>query len=223
MIHELVLKEIVSFLHSTFPDASIGVSGSMAAGTYREDSDIDLLFQQKGAKQNFQVSFLHRGIKVSVFSFSKETLYANERKYLFMHHNMPITYISDTNILYDKEGYIEELKDFVQDIVTRRVLLKQMLITNLKNEIASLFRHRTNVLIEEKKRCYNIVNKMIAIFFLKRYANKVIRKKEGHNPFATIMTDDREFYMMLKECLPYHFDSIKCLELLFKNYILTFY
>lgn len=223
MIHELILKEVVSFLHSTFPDASIGVSGSVAAGTYRADSDVDLLFQQKGAKQNFQISFLYRGIKVSVFSFSKEMLYNNERKYLFMHHNMPITYISDTNVLYDSERGIEELKDFVQDIVTRRVLLKQILISNLKDEIAYLFQQSTNALIEEKKRCYNIVNKIIAIFFLKRYADKVIRKKEGHNPFVTIMNDDRVLYVKLQECLPYHSDSIKYLELLFKNYILTFY
>ncbi len=223
MMHELVLKEIVSFLHETFPDASVGVSGSIATGMYRKDSDIDILFQQKNVKESTLIHFVHKGIKVSLFSFSKEMLYDNEKKYLFTYHNMPITYISDTKILYDGGGYIEDLKDFVENIVIRRRLLRQILISDLKYEIAYLLQLKVASVIEDKKRCYSIVNKIISIFFLSLYADKVIGKREGNNPFATIMADDKELYVRLKVCLPYRFDSFGYLKWIYENYILTFY
>ena len=42
-----VLSEVVDYLHKAYPDASIGVGGSVAIGTYRADSDVDILFQQE--------------------------------------------------------------------------------------------------------------------------------------------------------------------------------
>ena len=38
-----VLSEVVDYLHKAYPDASIGVGGSVAIGTYRADSDVDIL------------------------------------------------------------------------------------------------------------------------------------------------------------------------------------
>lgn len=52
-----VLSEVVDYLHKAYPDASIGVGGSVAIGTYRADSDVDILFQQEDCHKNFLVSF----------------------------------------------------------------------------------------------------------------------------------------------------------------------
>jgi len=43
-MHKLVAEEVMNYLHSRFPDASIGIGGSVANNTYTKDSDIDLLF-----------------------------------------------------------------------------------------------------------------------------------------------------------------------------------
>lgn len=217
-----VLKEVVGFLHETYPDASIGVSGSVAIGTYREDSDVDILFLRKDVERDTLITFFYEGIKVSLFSFSKEMLHHNDRKYLLNFHNMPITFIANTLILYDKENLIAELKNYVDSVVTRRVLLKEVLINELKTQATYLLQRDSTSVIDDKRKCYSVVTKILSIFFLRRYADKVIEKKEGHTPFVTIMNDDNLLYEELKACLPFHADSCNRLEKLFINYILTF-
>lgn len=217
------LEYIVNQLHSKYPNASIGVSGSVATNAYNIDSDVDLLFQQKDIKQSSLLSFSHEGIKISLFSFNKELLYQNERKYLFTYHNMPMTYISSTKVLYDDNGIISDLKRFVEDIVNRRVLLKSFFISELKMEIDYCLQMDLHNTASEKRAFYSIVNKIISIFYLKFYANKIISKKEGNNPFNTILNEDNILYEKIKKCLPYGPDSYKQIKWVFENYILTNY
>ena len=53
MTYEQILNTIVMALHIAYPDASIGVGGSVAEGTYRKDSDIDILFLKEGQTESF--------------------------------------------------------------------------------------------------------------------------------------------------------------------------
>lgn len=223
MMQELVLKEVVDMLHNTYSDASIGVSGSMAMRTHKRNSDVDILFQQDNIRQSFLLSFSHRGVKVSLFHFNKEMLYCNERKYLFTYHNMPITYISDTSIIYDSKGLIADLKGFVDSIVNRRILLKHIFIDELKNEITYLLQSDLDGIMNEKRRLYGVVNRIISIFYLSLYADKIVEKIEGHNPFHTIKKDDSTLYKKLRECLPYTANSYGQIKWLFENHILTNY
>lgn len=222
MIQERVLKEVVAFLHSTYPDAAIGVSGSMANATFGADSDVDIVFQQKDVERNTLIAFSHRNVKVSVFTFSKEALLHNDRKFLLNFHNMPMTFIANIVVLYDEQNLISELKEYVESVVARRVLLKECLIRELKEEIALLLQQKPSSIIEEKRRCYGVVGKMLSVFFLRKHADRVIGKKEGHAPFATIMNEDGIFYVKLKECLPFHSDSYRNLDRFFRDYILTY-
>ena len=52
-MQKVVLSEVVDYLHKAYPDASIGVGGSVAAGTYRADSDVDVLFQREDCRKSF--------------------------------------------------------------------------------------------------------------------------------------------------------------------------
>lgn len=222
MIQDEVLKEVVAFLHKAYPDAAVGVSGSMANATCRADSDVDILFQQKDVERNTLVAFSHRNVKVSLFSFNKEALIHHDRKFLLNFHNMPVTFIADTAILYDEKDLIGELKEYVGSVAARRVLLKEFLIGELKEEIALLLQQELSSIIDEKRRCYGVVGKMLSVFFLRKHADKIIGKKEGLAPFTTIMNEDKMFYVKLKECLPFHSDSYRRLDRLFSDYILTY-
>ncbi len=81
MTHEQISHKIVTALHVAYPDASIGVGGSVAEGTYREDSDIDILFLREGQTESYSVSFVYEGIDISIFSFSMSFFNSNDRKY----------------------------------------------------------------------------------------------------------------------------------------------
>lgn len=93
----------------------------------------------------------------------------------------------------------------------------------MKDEISNLLRSGSNSLIDEKRRFYSILNKIISIFFLKLYADKVISKEEGHNPFSTINKKDEMLFITLRDCLPYAGDSYKRIKWLFEHHILINY
>ena len=50
-MQKIVLKEVVDYLHKVYPNASIGVGGSVALGTYGVDSDVDIIFQREDCRK----------------------------------------------------------------------------------------------------------------------------------------------------------------------------
>lgn len=222
-MQKIVLNEIVDFLHKAYPDASIGVGGSVATGTYRSDSDVDILFQQKDHQKSFLISFLWKGIKVSIFGFSKAMLIHKERNFLLSHLNMPISFLSNVAVIYDEKGLIADLKHFVSDIIERRSILRYILIDELKVNIENLLQLEVVSCIDAKKRAYAIVNKIIFIFYLKFHAKRIVQKEEGRNPYMMIKKDDYVLYEKLKKCLPYTTETFKQLKELYVNHIKKHY
>ena len=61
MNHLFLLHEIVEYLHFQSPRASIGISGSIANNTFKESSDIDLLFVNEAILNAYSISFIIKG------------------------------------------------------------------------------------------------------------------------------------------------------------------
>ncbi|RHI02864.1 hypothetical protein DW182_18380 [Bacteroides sp. AM16-24] len=223
MTHEQISHKIVTALHVAYPDASIGVGGSVAEGTYREDSDIDILFLREGQTESYSVSFVYEGIDISIFSFSMSFFNSNDRKYLYTYHNMPITFISGVSVLYDEKRLIEEIRKIVDNLLERRSFLRELLIKDLKNGIEKLFNFQSQSVLERKRIYYDIIHSIVYIFFLKKYPDKIINKQYGRNPFTIIASEDYYLYVNLKMCGCYTSFSFSKLKSLFENHILTNY
>lgn len=222
-MQKIVLNEVVGYLHEAYPDASIGVGGSVAAGTYRTDSDVDILFQQENCHKNFLVSFFHRGIKVSIFGFSKDCLCWSEQRFLINYHNMPVTFILNVVIIYDNKKLIDDLKNFIREVIERRKALRYILIDELKVRIETQLQIEPISYFEVKRKNYNIVNMIIFIFYLKFHASRIIQKEEGCNPYPIIREGDYLLYESLKKCLPYNSKSYSYIKDVFDNYIKKLY
>ena len=218
-----VLSEVVDYLHKAYPDASIGVGGSVAIGTYRADSDVDILFQQEDCHKNFLVSFSHRGIKVSIFGFSRDGLRWSEQRFLMNHHNMPVAFILNVVVIYDNKKLIADLKGFIREAIERRKALKYVLIDELKARIETQLQIEPISCFDAKRKSCNIINMIIFIFYLKFHADRIVQKLEGCNPYDVIKQDDYILYEKPKGCLPYSFKSYRQLKELFENYINNVY
>lgn len=218
-MQKIVLKEVVDYLHKVYPNASIGVGGSVALGTYGVDSDVDIIFQREDCRKSFLLSFYSNGIKVSIFSFSKKLFLENERKYLLAFNSMPITFISSVSVLYDDYGLIVELKEIVRNLVERCKVLRYIFIDELKREISEQLQLDLFSILELKIRVYTIVSRIICLFYLKFHAGRIVPKQERCNPYLVIKRDDYILYEKLKECLPYDSNSYNCVRDLFENYI----
>jgi len=220
-MHKKVASEIVEYLHLKFPDASIAYAGSVAQGTYKESSDIDLLFCSKDISNSYSVGFNYKGIRVGVFSFHKKVFYENRMSFLYRYHNMPISFIFHSRAVYDSHELVLDLKEKIEDIFDRRDIMKERLITELKTEIKKIFEKTAFDCFEEKKLVYEISDKIVSIFFLKRCNKGALTKTVGRDPFSYIENEDNELYAILHACLPFHKNSFVMIKEAFGNYIVT--
>ena len=83
MKHIEIAHEIIDYLHLVFPNDSIAIAGSVADGTFKKNSDIDLLLLSERLKCSYAVSFLYKGKSISIFVFSKAYIRRNMDKYLY--------------------------------------------------------------------------------------------------------------------------------------------
>lgn len=223
MKQKIVLNEVVDYLHNIYPNIAFGVGGSIATDSFNKDSDVDILLLIETFENNFLVSFSYKGINVSLMIFNKELLVKNEYRYLSNYQNMPITYLAGVKMIYDDRKLIIDYRNFIKKLFEKRVLLNKLLIEEEKKKIWTLFHIDVLSIFDEKMRLYKIVNEIVSLFYLVRYADKIISKKEAHNPFSIIMKDDYELYVKLKKCLPYSQGAYERLKDLYLNYILVNY
>ena len=214
MNHLFLLHEIVEYLHFQFPRASIGISGSIANNTFKESSDIDLLFVNEAILNAYSISFYYKGISVSIFVFSLSFLSQNYNRILYGFHNMPSTFILQSNIINDSTKIISVMKCYVFDILQQRKILRHLLIEELKKGISNRLDTANNALYKKKKSLYWVCKKMIDIFFLQNFPDKVTTKKEGREPFILLKEYSPNLFLLMSDILPYKENS---LDLFFKE------
>lgn len=217
MTHEEILKDIVEVLHQTYPQASIGVGGSLANGTYRVDSDVDLLFLRQGQMESYSITFCYKGVQVSIFSFSHAFWQKNDRKYLYGYHNMPMSFVKGVVPIYDENRLIQDLKDRVEELVNRRVLLKHILINELTQEGRALLSREAESVYMKKLIHYRTIEMLINQYFLEFYSHKVTGKQIEQNVYEMIARNDRSMYTALYECMPYCLKANQKLKFLFEQ------
>ncbi|MCD8079852.1 MAG: nucleotidyltransferase domain-containing protein [Bacteroides sp.] len=222
-MHKVVAQEIMDYLHTRFPEASIGVGGSVANGNYTEKSDIDLLFLNKDYKHSHSVSFTYKGIRIGIFTYTPQMFLTNNLDLLYNHHSMRMTYIHITRPAYDPLGLIADLKESVEEVLMRRKLLRTILIDDLKEDIRREFSKRPATIHEEKEILYVVLERILSIVFLKYYSDKILSKKEAQNLYGLIETVDPYLHKNLKDMYPVRQETRRLVQELFNNYLITNY
>jgi len=208
-MHKVIAHEIIEILHERFPDAGIAVSGSVAAGTYQPNSDIDLLFVRKTYTFPFCIHFTYNGIDVSLFSFHLDTLKQEKDKMTGHYFAMPISYIFHAQIAYDPQYVIEDMKEEIDYILRKRRILRKELVEARRQQIYKLLQRQSTSSLEQKMDFNQLVDAIVSIFFLSRHADKLVSKKETGEIFSIMEQEDKELWDILHSCLPYHKNSYK--------------
>jgi predicted nucleotidyltransferase len=217
-MHYEIAIEIIEYLHKKFPNASVAIAGSVANGTHKATSDIDLLFIDEQINNSYSISFKYKEVSISIFSFQKGIFYKHNYAFLYKYHNMPINYIYNANIIYDPQKVILDLKSRIEELFEKRKALKNLLISELKANIERLFKLDSKSSYEKKKKVYLIVNDIISIFFLRKQNRGINNKKDARDPFSVIKQHDTTLYSMLNECLPYKCRTYQIIKETYYNY-----
>lgn len=212
MKHLEVAHKVVDFLHESYPDSSIALGGSVAEGLFSKDSDIDILFMKASITGTYLMTFEYEGLEVTLFIISKQHIYQNYQKYLYGYHNMPLTFISSSRLIYDSFDLIKGLRKYFNDIIQRRGMLRTMLVDNLKNEILEICNIDHHECMEKKKSVFMVCNRLVQLFYLAYYPYRITTKSEGRNPFIFLKKSDYVLYNFIRKILPYSWESYPILK-----------
>ncbi len=210
-MHKIIAQEIMDLLHRSFPEAGIAVSGSVAAGTYKPDSDIDLLFAHKEYQHPWCIHFTYKGYEISLFSFHIPTFKREKDQMTGHYFAMPISYIYHARIAYDPLCLIEDLKEEVDYILRKRRILRNELADLRRKQLYDLFRRPARSIWEQKIVTDKMIDAIVSVFFLSRHADKLISKEETGEVFSIIDQENKELSAILNQCLPWHRNSYQIL------------
>lgn len=212
MKHLEVAHKVVDFLHKSYPDSSIALGGSVAEGLFSKDSDIDILFMKASITGSYLITFEYGRLEVTIFVISKQHIYQNYQKYLYGYHNMPLTFISSCRAIFDPFDLIKDLRKYFNDIIERRIMLRTMLVDNLKNEILEICNIDHNECMEKKKSVFMVCNRLVQLFYLAYYPHRITTKSEGRKPFIFLEKSDCVLYNFIRKILPYSWESYSLLK-----------
>lgn len=218
-----IANEIIENIRENNSNISIALTGSVARGTYNKNSDIDFLIANKDFRNSYYIYFYYKGIKVGMFSYHKKMFWQKNQDLLYHYHNMRLSYIYHSQIIHDSDNTISQLKSNIDEILKRKILLKKLIITDFKDEIRNTLYMEYDNLIERKEKMYHVLSNIISIFFMKEYNNKVLSKKDSHDPYSVIKEKDFLLYTFLKQSYPCHEKTQEELKEVFENHILVHY
>ncbi|MCD8079572.1 MAG: nucleotidyltransferase domain-containing protein [Bacteroides sp.] len=211
-MHKIIAQEIMDLLHRSFPEAGIAVSGSVAAGTYQPDSDIDLLFVRREYQHPWCIHFAYKGYDISLFSFHLDTLRKEKDQMTGHYFAMPISYIYHARIAYDPLCLIEDLKEEVDYILRKRRILRNELADQRRKDLHNLLHTPATSLWEQKMLSDRMIDAIVSVFFLSRHADKLISKKETGEIFSLMEQENKELADILNKCLPWNQNSYLILK-----------
>ena len=191
-MHKEVADKLIGLIHRKNSNASIGLGGSVSAGTYRVDSDIDILVCSKGVESAYLVSFFFQNLKISIFVYSVAAYCHCKWEYLY--RDMPTSYILGVRPYYDKERYIYTLYTLVQDNIVRgnkniEVLIKWT-IKQVSEKIGALKVETDEI---QRKRIYYMIRAYIGrILYLRFWGFRVMTKEEQRNPLLWMVQIDKD-------------------------------
>ncbi len=111
------VKHLSEKLHTTFPDSSIGISGSVAFNKHTKKSDVDFLILDKNFKKNKQcVFFKENNIETNLLCLNPSLLFPQYQHWEITFDGQHLNYILKTLPLFDKNQYIKNLKKKFQEV-----------------------------------------------------------------------------------------------------------
>ncbi|PXV62473.1 nucleotidyltransferase-like protein [Dysgonomonas alginatilytica] len=218
-MHLKIATELMECLHNSFPDASIALSGSVAHGTFKKESDIDILFSSKTIHNSYNIGYIYKGIRISIFIFQRQFLQQNDSVFLHNYDVVPISIIYRSEIIYDPSNLILDLKERIINLLMRRGISRKSLIRDLKGEIYRLLEVNASDTIERKEILYRTIKLITTMFFLKECADKINTKEIDSNPFPFIRSKDPKLCDILESCVPFHDEANDVIKDAFYSYI----
>jgi len=112
-LHTAAGRAILTGLAETFPEAGIGLGGSVARGTHRSDSDIDVLVSDFAFDRDVQLSARTHGVKVAVLFLRAAGRPERVRRWELQAHGERrlITLVRTASILRDPRGALACIRD----------------------------------------------------------------------------------------------------------------
>ncbi len=136
-LHARLLERWTAALAERFPDAGIGVTGSVAAGRHGAGSDLDLLVADREVVCGHQMAVRDEGVRVNVVCVHPDAFAALMREDAPRFAGIRASYVAGARVLRDPEGALAALVDAARESLRRRAENPGPLLAALRERAAA--------------------------------------------------------------------------------------
>jgi hypothetical protein len=149
--HRIAAREIAARLAARFPRAGIGLTGSVALGTNRPDSDLDMVVVDASFGRDAQIATAWGGIPAAIVCLRPRLTPERERAWMVSSGGDArlVSMVRSAQVLRDPDGMLYTLRDTVQRLDAARTAAKDELLARLREHASALLGPAGGVVREE--------------------------------------------------------------------------
>lgn len=198
--HTRAARATVAALARRFPRAGLAVAGSVARGTHRPGSDLDLLVVDAGFRRDVQVAGRHEGVHVAVVCLRAGDAPGRARRWM-LGDAAVVAMVRTATVVRDPDGVIAALRQEVARIDQARLAEARALLDELHARAADLARRAGEPSAPGAALLTRLLGVLVDAWYLAR--GRTCDSKETYEQtFRAMAETDPGIYAVIRTALP---------------------
>lgn len=194
---------LLSRLADTFPEAGLGITGSVAAGTHRPDSDLDVVVVDGGFRREMQFATECEGVRAAILCLRPEFTPERERRWARASGGDArlVSMVRMTRVERDPRGWLAGMQEVIRRLEDVRVARREALLGELRGSAEALIHGLWSGSGRDEHLQMQLLTALVDAWHLRE--GLVIRTRaDGEEVFARIAARDPDLHALLRAAVP---------------------
>ncbi|HSU15379.1 nucleotidyltransferase domain-containing protein [Longimicrobium sp.] len=202
--HTAAAEAMLRRLAAAFPDAGLGITGSLATGTHGPGSDIDLVMTDASFRREVQFASASEGIPVAVVCLRPRFDADRERRWMLQSGGdvRIVSMVRSAFVARDPGGSLAEMQRTVERLDAERRTRRDELVAVRREDAASLVRAlRGGTPASDEHVQLQLFDAVVDGWYLK-HGLAMDTRRESERMLETIAARDAALFELLRRAVP---------------------
>jgi hypothetical protein len=207
--HVAAAEAMLRRLAAVFPEAGLGVTGSLATGTHHAGSDVDMVLADPSFRRDMQFASTSEGIRVAVVCLRPSLDARRERRWTLQSGGdvRIVSMVRSAFVARDPRGALAELQRTVARLDQERRTRRDELASARRNDAFALVRAISEGTSSEEHLQMDLFDAIVDGWYLKK-GLVMHTRQDSERMLETIAGHDAALSALLRRAVPLTHDSM---------------
>ncbi|HVG44303.1 MAG TPA: nucleotidyltransferase domain-containing protein [Longimicrobium sp.] len=201
--HRVAAEAMLRRLAAAFPQAGLGLTGSVATGTHGPESDLDLVMVDAGFRREMQFATVSEGIRTAVLCLRPELDEERERRWMLAAGGdvRMVSMVRSAVVARDPSGVLGELQRTIARLDRERRTRREELVADRRAHALAAVRALHGGGASDEHLQLELFTTIVDGWFLRR-GLAMDTRQESERMLETIAGRDAALSTLLREAVP---------------------